>query len=226
MDQMKNENATEVVETLSNKERRRLSELESTITEGMRWYEQAGQALAEIRDAKLYRDSHATFAEYCKDKWDVTVRRAYQLMEASTASENVKKITHLEIPNESVAREFSKLPEKIQVRVAKKLVKSKEILTAKSVEIVAQKLTMAPRGGLYASSMAAKSKSKSSSSSESHARNGNGNGKPRHTPCQKCRESIIAEIDEWYLENRTTLNEYPVTIPEVVIKKLIKALTV
>lgn len=226
---MKNENATEVVETLSKTERRRLSELESTITEGMRWYEQAGQALTEIKESKLYRETHGTFAEYLKEKWEVSARRAYQIMDAATAAENVKKITHLEIPNESVAREFSKLPEKIQVRVAKKLVKSKEILTAKSVEIVAQKLTMAPRGGLYASSMAAKQKTKSSSSSESHSRNGNGNngnGKHRHKPCQKCREAIISEIDEWYLENRTTLNEYPVTIPEQVIKKLIKALTI
>ncbi len=213
---------TEVIEALSKSERRRLAELESEITEGLSWYERAGKALEEIRDSKLYRESHATFADYVAQKWDVTVRRAYQLMEASTAAENVKKITHLEIPNESVARAFSNLPDKkTQVRVAKKLQKSEEKVTAQSVEKIAESLKMAPRGGLYAASTAAKAKSKSSSSSEDHSHNGNGHYKV----CAKCRMNLIAEIDEWYLENKKQLNEYPAAIPEVVIKKLVKALT-
>ncbi|SFF93207.1 hypothetical protein SAMN05216251_14012 [Actinacidiphila alni] len=41
----------------------------------------AGKALQVIRDARLYRQTHTRFEQYVKERWDMSVRAAYQLIE-------------------------------------------------------------------------------------------------------------------------------------------------
>lgn len=61
----------------------RLAALEQVIEEGMAAFVAVGTALAEVRDGRLYRAEHATFEAYCEVRWQMSRRRAYQLMEAA-----------------------------------------------------------------------------------------------------------------------------------------------
>ena len=81
---------------------------------------EVGTALLEISDRRLYRETHSTFEEYCRDKWKVTARRAYQLCEAAEVvkalPENVNNCSHSLIQNEGQARELARVP--VENRVA------------------------------------------------------------------------------------------------------------
>lgn len=47
----------------------RLAELETVIERGQQTFVEVGNALAEIRDQRLYKETHATFEAYCRERW-------------------------------------------------------------------------------------------------------------------------------------------------------------
>lgn len=59
----------------------RLEECERVIGRGLTVFFEVGQALAEIRNAKLYLATHETFEAYCKERWDLGRSRAYELID-------------------------------------------------------------------------------------------------------------------------------------------------
>lgn len=61
----------------------RLSELETVIERGRVTFIEVGEALAEIRDNRLYRETHATFEAYCRERWGWTSRHANRQIEAA-----------------------------------------------------------------------------------------------------------------------------------------------
>lgn len=79
----------------------RLAELESVIERGVPTFMEVGRALAEIRDTRLYRETHPTFEAYCRDRWGFTDRRARQLI---AASRQVESGTTVPVENERQAR--------------------------------------------------------------------------------------------------------------------------
>ena len=54
-----------------------------------RAFYEAGTALRELRDRRLYRSTHVTFEEYCRERFDFTRRRPYQLIEAAQIYDNL-----------------------------------------------------------------------------------------------------------------------------------------
>lgn len=99
---------------LTTPERERRAELESTIDRGMRAFNQVGLALAEIRDARLYRSSHESFEAYLEDRWKMSRPRAYQLMQAAEVVSTVVD-TGLPAPtNERQARALAAAPVELQ----------------------------------------------------------------------------------------------------------------
>ncbi|MBW4565949.1 MAG: hypothetical protein KME32_33690 [Mojavia pulchra JT2-VF2] len=52
---------------------------------------EAGKALSELRDRRLYRSTHKTFEEYCKDRFGYNRSRSYQLIDAATVVDNLHK---------------------------------------------------------------------------------------------------------------------------------------
>ncbi|ABA25027.1 conserved hypothetical protein (plasmid) [Trichormus variabilis ATCC 29413] len=50
---------------------------------------EAGKALAELRDRRLYRSTHRTFEEYCKDRFSYTHRHVNYLIAASLIVDNI-----------------------------------------------------------------------------------------------------------------------------------------
>lgn len=68
---------------LSDQDRNDLAVLERDVEAGVRAadaVEAAGRALVLIRDRQLYRGSHDTFQGYCLLRWNMSARRARQLM--------------------------------------------------------------------------------------------------------------------------------------------------
>ena len=54
-----------------------------------RAFYEAGKALRQLRNRRLYRSTHVTFEEYCRDRFDFTRRRPYQLIEAAQIYDNL-----------------------------------------------------------------------------------------------------------------------------------------
>jgi protein gp37 len=61
----------------------RLRELEIEIEHGLPSFIAVGQALGEIRTRRLYRLTHPTFEDYCRERWDMNKRYANRLILAA-----------------------------------------------------------------------------------------------------------------------------------------------
>ena len=53
---------------------------------------EAGKALAQLRDRRLYRSTHGTFEEYCRDRFGHSRRQSYLLMDAAVVFDNLVEI--------------------------------------------------------------------------------------------------------------------------------------
>ena len=134
-------------EKLTVIERNNLVELEETIQKHLSAFYEVGFALMQIRDNRLYRETYATFEEYCKEKWDISRPRAYQLIKAAEVHDNLSTTvdnlsTIVDIPqSESVLRPLSPLPPQEQREVYQEAVKTapEGKVTAKHVENIVKK---------------------------------------------------------------------------------------
>lgn len=96
--------------SLTESERLKLGDLELIIEKGLQTFVEVGVALAQIREQRLYRQSHETFEAYCQDRWGWTSRRARQLIASSEVLEGLP--TGTIVPqNEGQARELARVPE-------------------------------------------------------------------------------------------------------------------
>jgi hypothetical protein len=97
-------------DTFSLEERRRLTANEAIIERGKNAFIEVGNALAEIRDQRLYRADFKSFAEYVDVKWGLGRSRAYQLIDASAVMKNLSTMVDTPPPgNERQVRELSHL---------------------------------------------------------------------------------------------------------------------
>jgi len=78
--------AVEVLEELTEAEEADRNRLELKVE---RAFYEAGTALRELRDKRLYRSTHRTFEEYCKDRFGFQRAHSYRLIEAATVVENL-----------------------------------------------------------------------------------------------------------------------------------------
>lgn len=74
-----------MTDLLSATEQTELAQLEAVIERGMNTFIEVGNALAAIHEQKLYRSEHVTFEDYCRQRWNVSRPRAYELMAAADA---------------------------------------------------------------------------------------------------------------------------------------------
>ena len=111
---------------LSVREEKRLAELEQIIQENFLGFVAVGQALAEIREQRLYRVDYPTFEDYCRDLWDMSHQRADQLIAAKAVIDNLTTIvvkqddgSEVDIlpKNEAQARELARLQPEEQAKV-------------------------------------------------------------------------------------------------------------
>ena len=82
---------------LSVPERDRLTELEQVVERGLDAFLDVARALLEIRNGRLYRETHTTFESYVNERFGLARRSAYGYIEAATVSEHVPPETHLSL---------------------------------------------------------------------------------------------------------------------------------
>jgi hypothetical protein len=87
-----------------------LSAHEVVIERGYKTFIEVGNALAAIRDGRLYRQHFATFEDYCKQRWSLSRSRAYRLIEGADVVDRMLPIGDKIVPStESQARELAGL---------------------------------------------------------------------------------------------------------------------
>lgn len=127
-----------------------LERLERTIRQGLEIFYRVGDALAEIRDRKLYKDlGYSNFEDYCIERWNMKRRYADRLIKSASVvnnliesksesnwtqnkptayqlddkpSEKVISAGHQIPSSEAVAREVGKVPQELQEAVWDKAV--------------------------------------------------------------------------------------------------------
>lgn len=72
-------------------------------------YREAGQALAEIRDKRLYRSTHETFNDFVKTRWNMGENYANRLIAAAGVAQNLTPTGTIP-QTERLARPLAALP--------------------------------------------------------------------------------------------------------------------
>ena len=108
---------SEISEPLSLAETQTLEHYEAIITQGFKTFVEVGQALTAIRDQRLYRQSHGTFEDYLRHRWDLSRPYAYQLMDASEVVKNLSATADILPVTETQARPLASLPPEQQPAV-------------------------------------------------------------------------------------------------------------
>lgn len=130
---------------LSSDEVEVLASAEDTIQRGLTSFLDVGDALAQIRDDRLYRSEHRTFEEYCNSRWGFAASRARQLIAAAELATDLQSVTDVTLTNEAQARALARVPEADRGEVAERAAAAGP-LSAPSIEATAAALA-AERSG-------------------------------------------------------------------------------
>jgi hypothetical protein len=107
---------------------------------------EAGKALTELRDRRLYRSTHKTFEEYCRDRFGHSRRQSYLLMDAAVVFDNLMEkcdpLDHILPTNERQVRPMTKLEPHQQQEVWVKAVEQSggKVPPARIVKDVVQRI--------------------------------------------------------------------------------------
>lgn len=130
---------------LSSTELAALGSYESVIQQGLESFVEVGNALAKIRDGRLYREKFGTFEEYCQAKWSLTRNYVNRLVAAAEVAVDVVPIGTIP-KNEAQARPLAAVPKEERAAVwqeavdtAPKDAAGEPKITAKHVEQVVAK---------------------------------------------------------------------------------------
>jgi len=75
--------------SLTLEQRAELQRCERVIQSGLETFELVGNALLSVRDSKLYRETHGTFEDYCREKWAIERAHAHRLIGAAKVVANL-----------------------------------------------------------------------------------------------------------------------------------------
>lgn len=138
---------------LTPDEARRLKQCEKIIERGLATFFEVGNALAEIRESRLYRLSYASFEDYCRERWQMSRFYAHRLIDAAQVVENLLPIVNLPT-NEAQARELARLEPQLQKAAWHVVLKSaptdddgNPMVTAGHIRSVANVLTEVVKAG-------------------------------------------------------------------------------
>jgi len=109
---------SELLPKLETEQQKRLSNCMAVVKANLKGFVEAGRALAEIRDNKLYRQTHRTFESFCRDNFDISRPRAYELIDASEVVTELSGIPDKEVPlpqNVDQARELENTAKALRI---------------------------------------------------------------------------------------------------------------
>ena len=98
-----------LVQPLTAPEQGRLVELERVVDTGLGTFVEVGLALKEIRDSRLYRTQHATFENYCQQRWRFTRTHGHRLIVAAEVAGDLLPIGNKLLTCEAQVRELAPL---------------------------------------------------------------------------------------------------------------------
>jgi hypothetical protein len=117
---------------LSQEERTLYLELMAVVQKNWDSWIEMAEALAKIRDLRLYREEFASFEEFCKQRFGMTRSRAYQLIQSAEILEGLPP----NVPKprtEAVVRVLAKAPQSKRPAVMQK---AGPAATAREVEAI------------------------------------------------------------------------------------------
>lgn len=112
---------------------------ERKIAAGLETFCEVAEALLKIRDARLYRSTHATFEAYCKERWNLGRSYVNKLIQAVEVVKSLPDDLATIVTNEGQARELAKVPEASRAEVLKEAAGAGPV-TAKAIKAAAEKL--------------------------------------------------------------------------------------
>lgn len=130
---------------LSKDEAQELDELEAVIEEGAITFFRVGMALAAIREKKLYRSTHPTFEDYCRDRWGMSKSHANRYIDSAEVAKNLTPIGVIP-KRESHARPLAKLPPEQQRQAWQLALNFDAPLTGKTVAEAARQVATGQAG--------------------------------------------------------------------------------
>ena len=129
----------------------RLIELERVIEKGKTTFVEVGNALAEIRDSRIYRSSHGTFEDYCRERWGWSNRYVNMHIASAEVATNLAASGTIVPVTESQARPLAKLPAEHQPAAwekAQEMAKEEgKPVTAKHVQAAVEEVFPTPHHG-------------------------------------------------------------------------------
>lgn len=126
-------------ESLTTQESFQLVKLEKIIKNGEKTFVEVGDALAQIRDNKLYRVDHNTFEDYCNEVWGWSKQHSYRLISAAPVAKSNPQVTNL-----AAAKSLSKVPPPKRAGVVAQIVQAGKKVTAAAISKVAGKPPVKP----------------------------------------------------------------------------------
>ncbi len=127
-----------------------LAKCEKIIAHGLRNFVEVGLALTAIRDGRLYKASHKTFEDYCKERWGMNKRYGNRLIESAIV---VRNLGPTGPKNERSARPLAALPPEAQAEAWTEATQNSPTPTAAEVEQAVE--TVRARSGVSASAQRA-----------------------------------------------------------------------
>jgi len=130
---------------LARTEQDQLQQHEAVIERGLGTFVEVGTALAAIRDARLYRAEHATFEDYCRERWGFSKSHANRLVESAEVVLALTPIGVTDMPviaNEGQARAIAPVLKEHGPEVAVQVLReaATDTLTAASIVKVANEI--------------------------------------------------------------------------------------
>jgi hypothetical protein len=130
--------------TLSAAQIERRAFLEARMAANAKSFIQYGEDLIEMRDQRLYRTTHATFEEYCREVWGMSKSHCNRLISSAEVAQSLAPIG-VKLTTESQARELVRVePTKRQEVIERAQADTGGKITAAAIKEAAQTIEMTP----------------------------------------------------------------------------------
>lgn len=105
--------------SLTTSETSSLTACEARIEKGRASFLDVADALAEIRDNRLYREGYATFEAYCRERWGFSRVYAHNVIKSAQAVRALPEDVLTTVNTEFTARAVAKVAPEVRVEVVR-----------------------------------------------------------------------------------------------------------
>lgn len=200
------------IKPLSTSEKEMFERMESTIQSHLESFSKAGDALVAIRDGRLYRETHGTFEDYCRERWEMSKTQANRLIAAAQVIHNIEKVKEskdiAEHLSESAVRPLTGLTPAQQQKVMRKVVEQAPPEVAGRSRVTARLVQTIARATVPKAFKKVKT-----------------NGKTRPGASDLIRKSeLVSGINKWEKDNRRQLDSLSARDALKAVREIIKDL--